>query len=206
MGCCCLIEVFAGLVAFAIGLKFLFSWKKAQDRLNKQIKWNAAGKDVVVLHQFPRARTCPNPSPYPIKLETFLRMHNIKYINDFEEPMSEKNKSPWITINGQNIADSQLAIDFLAKKFNLDTNKGLSRQDLIVSRALRLVIEQDLYWTLVCERWIYRKARDVTTYFAPMFPSLPRSFEAFLVTHLYSGMVGKQAIAQVINETIEIPF
>ena len=42
-------------------------------------------------------------------------MHNIKYINDFEEPMSEKEKSPWITINGTNIADSQIAIEYLTK-------------------------------------------------------------------------------------------
>lgn len=28
-----------------------------------QLKWNAADKDVVVLHQLPRARFCPGMSP-----------------------------------------------------------------------------------------------------------------------------------------------
>ena len=48
------------------------------------------------------------------------KLHNltnnlVQYINDFEEPMSEKEKSPWITINGTNIADSQIAIEYLTK-------------------------------------------------------------------------------------------
>ncbi len=39
----------------------------------------------------------------------------MKYINDFEESMSDKGKSPWITINGKNIADSQIAMEYLTK-------------------------------------------------------------------------------------------
>ena len=42
-------------------------------------KWNNAGKDVVVLHQFWRGKFCPSLSPFVMKVETFLRMHNIKY-------------------------------------------------------------------------------------------------------------------------------
>jgi hypothetical protein len=37
------------------------------------------GKSVIVLHQFPRAKKAPSPSPYPLKLETFLRMSKIPY-------------------------------------------------------------------------------------------------------------------------------
>ena len=36
----------------------------------KQEEWNKAGQDVVVLHQFPRAKKSPNFSPYCMKLET----------------------------------------------------------------------------------------------------------------------------------------
>ena len=43
-----------------------------------QDKWNAAGKDVVVLHMFKRALYAPNISMYPMKLETWLRMKGIK--------------------------------------------------------------------------------------------------------------------------------
>ena len=42
-------------------------------------EWKKAEKDVVILHAFERGRFCPNLSPFPIKLETFLRMADINY-------------------------------------------------------------------------------------------------------------------------------
>ncbi len=41
-------------------------------------------------------------------------LHN-RYVPDFEVPQSSKGKSPWITVNGIDIADSQLAIEYLSK-------------------------------------------------------------------------------------------
>ena len=121
---CGLITSLIFLVAIGLAVKWFLKWQSELKLKNLQIKWNAVGKDVVVLHQFQRARTSPNPSPFPIKLEIFLRIHEINYVNDFDEPKSQKNKSPWITINSENITDSQLCIEYLAKKFDLDINPG----------------------------------------------------------------------------------
>ncbi len=71
-------QVAVAVVAVGITLK-KFSQVRKKQRLEKlQAKWNAVGKDVVVLHMFPRAIYCPNPSPFPVKLETWLRMNNVK--------------------------------------------------------------------------------------------------------------------------------
>jgi hypothetical protein len=40
---------------------------------------NNIGQDVVVLHQLDRGVFTPNISPFPLKLETYLRMANIPY-------------------------------------------------------------------------------------------------------------------------------
>ena len=50
-------------------------------------------------------------------------------MEDFDYPMSEKSKSPWITINGVNVADSQFAIDHLKKDLSIDMNSKLSDRD-----------------------------------------------------------------------------
>ncbi len=42
----------------------------------------------------------------------------LRYEVDFEEPMSTKGKCPWITVNGVDVADSQLAIEYLTKEFS----------------------------------------------------------------------------------------
>jgi Glutathione S-transferase N-terminal domain len=74
------------------------------------------------LLQFPRGRTTISLSPFPIKVETFLRMNGIEYVNDYDYPYSpDKHKSPWITVNGEDVSDSQLVVEFLARKFGVES-------------------------------------------------------------------------------------
>jgi hypothetical protein len=84
-------------------------------------KWSIVGENVVVLHQFDRTPTCLSASPFPIKLETFLRMTGHKYVTDHQFPVSPvSGKSPWVTLNGEEIFDSQLIIEALTRKFGKD--------------------------------------------------------------------------------------
>eukprot|EP00094_Tigriopus_californicus_P000121 TCALIF_00118-PA protein Name:"Similar to faxc Failed axon connections homolog (Xenopus tropicalis)" AED:0.20 eAED:0.20 QI:0/0/0/0.66/1/1/3/0/323 len=100
----------------------LFQYLRGQSRWkHAQAQWAQEDPDVVILHQFPRPKACLSASPFPIKLETYLRIAEIKYINDFEFPYHpQTHKSPWITINGEHFADSQLCIETLNRKFNKD--------------------------------------------------------------------------------------
>ena len=69
-----------------IAINLMLIDKITQHKLFRD-SWNNAGKDVVVLHMFWRGKHSPGMSPFVIKVETFLRMFNIKYIvrkiNDF---------------------------------------------------------------------------------------------------------------------------
>ena len=199
------------LAIFAMILCYSIKWWLAEqakwDLKNLQLKWNSVGKDIVVLHQFSRARYCPSPSPFPIKLETFLRVHKIKYITDFSTPFSEKQKSPWITINGKNIADSQIIIEYLTDYFDLEPNRGLTKTDLVIQRSLRFLIEQDLYAIWGHDRWVKTEGKFVTEFFAPMFPILPTFIESSIVAKLYSIKLTQQIYLQGMgrhkNEEIE---
>eukprot|EP00092_Neocalanus_flemingeri_P041832 GFUD01045563.1.p1 GENE.GFUD01045563.1~~GFUD01045563.1.p1 ORF type:complete len:289 (+),score=100.67 GFUD01045563.1:119-985(+) len=144
--------VVVGVSGLILGVVRYKAWKR-KCQLRK--KWEEAGENVVVLHQLPRPGKIPNLSPFPIKLETFLRAMNIEYVNDFEEPMSDKQKTPWITINGEDVADSQLVVEFLTDKLGKDMDSHLTEEEEASARAMRIMIEEHLYWGVAVHRWVH---------------------------------------------------
>ena len=132
--------VVVGVTGCILGWGKYRAWRK---KCQLREKWDKVGENVVVLHQFPRPGTIPNLSPFPIKLETFLRAMKIKYVNDFEEPLSEKQKCPWITMNGQDVSDSQLCVEFLMDKLGKDMDSHLTDEETATARAIRYRITQD---------------------------------------------------------------
>jgi len=70
-----LLIITAGVGSLYVAIKTYTIYKKSQQRQ----KWNAVGKNVVVLHQVQRGKFTPSISPFPLKLETYLRMAKIPY-------------------------------------------------------------------------------------------------------------------------------
>jgi hypothetical protein len=83
------------LIATTIGLFFL------QQSLKRKKRRAGYPKDKVILHQFPRGIYAPSASPFVMKLETWLRIAEIPYKNEFSLQMSKKGQVPWITFNGE---------------------------------------------------------------------------------------------------------
>ena len=83
------------------------------------------------------------------------------FLSDFKKPLGPKGKAPWITDDdGKDYSDSQLIIEHLTKKHNIQMLK-LTPEENAVARGLRAVVEDnmvsytwwlsDLNWTL--EKW-----------------------------------------------------
>ena len=103
-------------------------------------------------------------SPFALKLETYLRMSGIPYevtgliINpgtdnlknfiqcDFDEPFGPKGKTPWITLNEDEIGDSQICLELLNRKFNKDFSSHLTAEEKATARAFQIMTEEHLYW------------------------------------------------------------
>ncbi|KAL6732965.1 hypothetical protein ANCDUO_03412 [Ancylostoma duodenale] len=115
-------------------------------------------KDHVYLVQFPRAGCIPSPSPFAMKVETWLRMADIPYTNISNEftKFSNKGQIPFIEVNGRQVADSNFIIDHLIEEFH---KKGIDERLLPIeksyARAFHALIEDSLRWVL-----IYQRARD----------------------------------------------
>ena len=150
-----------------VGLKLYGQYKRRQRRQ----RWSQAGRDVVVLHQFERGTNMPNLSPFALKLETFLRMANIQYIVDTEEPQGRKrDKCPWITINGIELSDSELIMDYLTNHFNNPIPEKLTPAEHAVGRAVQIMLDEH---TIACVGY-KRYVLDNMSYILDCFPRVYR--------------------------------
>merc|ERR1712158_56899 len=115
-------------------------------------------EDMVYLFQFTRSPQIPSISPFCLKLESWLKLHGIKYQNvDHKcKHRSKKGMLPFIELNGEEIADSNMIIETLSKKFDKEMPAELTQDQKNVQHAMVAMVENHLHWTIV-----YWKSKDV---------------------------------------------
>ncbi|XP_013418981.1 failed axon connections homolog isoform X4 [Lingula anatina] len=157
-----------------------------------------APKDTVILYQFGRGPKAPSISPFPLKLETYLRMANIPYENDLTGKMSSKGKTPWMEYNGVAVADSQFCIEYLNKERGIDLNAHLTAEQKAIARAFQKMTEENLYWTLVMQRWLYGTKKDLQY----LFQNLRLSVPLFLIRRTVNSEVHGHGIGRHSKEEV----
>ncbi|KAL3889900.1 hypothetical protein ACJMK2_002220 [Sinanodonta woodiana] len=120
-------------------------------------------RDKVVLHQFHRGHYAPSMSAFAVKLETYLRMVKIPYMNVHEMKTGPKGKAPWIEYNGETICDSSFIIEYLNKKFGMDLNRHLNTAERATARAVQKMVEENTYWAVLLTRWVYNRDSTART-------------------------------------------
>jgi len=98
-------------------------------------------KDVVYLCQFPVCPSVRTISPFALKLETWLRMNNIKYENVFVLKMGSKGQIPFIEFNGEEIPDSNVIINRLRPRLDRDPDSDCSSAERAMSHAATVMLE-----------------------------------------------------------------
>lgn len=147
--------VVAGIGAIVI-LKKLISEKK-----------RAVGRDypadTVVLHQIKRGPYAPSLSPFCLKLETYFRMTNIPYQNEFSYKSGPKGKIPWIEYNGDIYSDSSFIIKHFNNEKGYDLNKGCNPEQKAIAHALQKMAEEHMYWLVILCRWEFYRSETKRT-------------------------------------------
>ncbi|QYJ06618.1 glutathione S-transferase family protein [Qipengyuania flava] len=94
-------------------------------------------------------------SPFCLKLDAFFRMTGIEHqsITAATPFAGPKKKAPWIEYQGRTLGDSALIIDFLKGEFGVDPDARLSAAQKGAAVAIQRMIEENLYWAMVYDRW-----------------------------------------------------
>jgi glutathione S-transferase len=110
----------------------------------------------LVVHHLAGAWGLPSVSPFCLKLDAYLRIAGIphKAVTAATPFAAPKGKAPWIAHEGRKIGDSGFIIDYLRTRFKADPDARLSPAQRGMSVALRRLIEENLYWTMVYDRWM----------------------------------------------------
>lgn len=95
-------------------------------------------------------------SPFCLKVDAFLRMTGTPHASvtaatPFGGP---KRKAPWIEHDGRTLGDSTFIIAHLIDRFGVDPDAGLSADQRGRAVAIQRLVEENLYWAMVYDRWV----------------------------------------------------
>lgn len=102
----------------------------------------------------------PSPSPFAIKLQTWLRMAKIEHeaVLLKAPPKSSTGKVPYVELpDGRRLADSQVIIETLARERGVDLDAHLDAAARARGHLVRRTLEESLYFGSVWERFMTKE-------------------------------------------------
>ena len=95
----------------------------------------------------------PAGGPFDLKLLSWLELANIPYEQAFQDDTRKgpKRKNPWIELDGERIGDTEIIIDLLGKRFDVDLDDGLTPAEKALGHAWRRTFEDHFHQVLEWE-------------------------------------------------------
>ncbi len=167
---------------------------------------------MIKLYSFGAAFGLPDPSPFVMKVDVWMRMSAIPFesvsgvANLRKAP---KGKLPYIDDGGKLVADSHLIISYLRAKYDSPLDKGLSREQRAIATLVGKSLDEQLYWCLVYSRWIRADTwpQVKATFFNPL-PAPVRIIISSIARHkvkrsLYLQGFGRHSDEEILLMTTE---
>ena len=96
-------------------------------------------------------------SPFVMKVDTYLRLARLPYklVPFSMETMtaSPKGKLPYIVDGKEKVADSSFIVEYCQSKYGDRLDAELTDAQRATGHATVRMLEENLYWVLVAERW-----------------------------------------------------
>lgn len=167
---------------------------------------NAIATAPVVVHVLPPVWGSPSPSPFAIKLLTWLRMarvpHEVRPLQ--RPPQSKTGKIPYVTLpDGRMLHDSGLIVATLGRERGVDLDAGLDPAARGTGHAVRRMLEEHTYWAGVHDRWLTDAGFEATAagYFRHL-PAVGRAIVPRVLRRRMRGYLYAQGLGRHPPETI----
>lgn len=110
---------------------------------------------MIELYQFFPAFGLPDPSPFCVKVETFLRMVDADFttVSLGDPGKGPKGKLPYIKDGNHAVPDSGFIIKYLLDKYRYPIDDHLTSVQHGTGVAVTRLLEEHLYWAIVYSRW-----------------------------------------------------
>jgi len=112
---------------------------------------------MIKLYSFGPAFGVPDPSPFVMKVDCWMRMSGIEFehasgVSGLRK--APKGKLPFIDDNGTIVADSCLIIAHLRGRYGSSLDEGLIDEQRAIATLVGKSLDEHLYWCLVYTRWM----------------------------------------------------
>jgi len=155
----------------------------------------------IILWQMRPLWGIPNPSPFCMKVETWLRMAGLPYeAREIEgPPRSRSGKVPYVERpDGSLLSDSSVIIETLGRERGVDLDRELDADQRAIGTLLQRTFEEDLYFIALYERWVDERnwPRIARDYFGH-FPWALRTFVLPIVRRQIVASARGQGISRL---------
>ncbi len=156
---------------------------------------------MLTLISYPAAFGLPSASPFVLKAMGLLRLSGEPWEAKPGDPRkSPKSKLPVLLDGADKIADSEDIRAYLEQKTGRDFDKGLDNRQRAVSRAVIRMMDEHLYFILVCDRWLNDANWPIVR--ETFFGTIPKPVRGF-ITNKIRAKVRASTIAQGVGRHSE---
>jgi len=116
--------------------------------------------DLVYMYQGPRCAVLPSTNPACLKLETWLRLTNVKFESVTQHKMtSRKGQLPFVELNGEEIAESPSLLQELATRIGVGIDEWLTSEQRNISYCIITML--DNHFSLILKAWISKNPKEM---------------------------------------------
>lgn len=110
---------------------------------------------AIELYQFDVTWDLPSPSPFCLKVQTWLRLAGLPYTVHPWTPMKAPHgKAPVVVVDGDVIADSSVILATLTQRFDVGLDRSLTPEQQALSVLVQRTLEEHTYFALLIDRWL----------------------------------------------------